>query len=64
MGLKPRAKVLARTVVGSDPTLMLTGPIPATRRILAKTGFSIDEMDSIEINEAFASVVLAWEKEL
>src|SRR5690606_31876510 len=52
------------TVVGSDPRLTLTGPIPATKKILAKTGLSINDIDLIEINEAFACVVLAWAKEL
>jgi acetyl-CoA acyltransferase len=64
LGLKPRARFAARSVVGSDPVSMLTGPIPATRRVLARSGLTIDQMDAIEINEAFASVVLAWEKEL
>jgi acetyl-CoA acetyltransferase family protein len=63
-GLKKRARIVARVVVGSDPRLTLTGPIPATRRILEKTGLSIHDMDVIEINEAFACVVLAWAREL
>jgi len=63
-GLKKRARIVARTVVGSDPRLTLTGPIPATQKILARTGLSIDDMDVIEINEAFACVVLAWAKEI
>lgn len=58
--LNPRARIVARVVVGSDPTLMLDGPIPATRKVLKKAGLTLDEMDVIEINEAFASVVLAW----
>ena len=62
--LMPRARIVARTVVGTDPTLMLDGPIPATRKVLKKAGLSLDDMDVIEINEAFASVVLAWAKEL
>jgi acetyl-CoA acetyltransferase family protein len=62
--LTPRARLVARHVVGSDPVLMLDGPIPATRQILDKTGLSLDEIDVVEINEAFASVVLAWESEL
>jgi len=62
--LKPRARILARAVVGSDPTLMLDGPIPATRLVLKKAGLTLEDMDVIEINEAFASVVLAWAKEL
>lgn len=63
-GLKKRARIVARTVVGSDPRLTLTGPIPATQKILAKTGLTIADMDVIEINEAFACVVLAWAKEI
>jgi acetyl-CoA C-acetyltransferase len=47
-------------VVGSDPVLMLTGPIPATERLLARSGWAVDDLDVVEINEAFASVVLAW----
>lgn len=62
--VKPRARVIARTVVGEDPELMLTGVIPATKKVLEKAGLTIEEMDTIEINEAFASVVKAWEKEL
>ncbi len=62
--LMPRARVVARVVVGSDPVLMLDGPIPATRKILQKAGLTLDEIDVIEINEAFASVVLAWAREL
>ena len=61
---KPRARLVARVVVGSDPVLMLAGPIPATRQALDRAGLSLDDMDAIEINEAFASVVLAWQKEL
>jgi acetyl-CoA acetyltransferase family protein len=62
--LFPMARLVARTVVGSDPVLMLEGPIPATRQVLKRAGLTLEEMDVIEINEAFASVVLAWEKEL
>ena len=62
-GLKPMARLVARVAVGSDPVLMLDGPIPATRKILDRVGLSIDEIDVIEINEAFASVVLAWQAE-
>ncbi len=62
-GLTPRARVVARVVVGSDPVLMLTGPIAATQQVLAKAGLTLADMDVIEINEAFASVVLAWQKE-
>lgn len=60
LGLKPRFKLVARTVVGSDPTLMLTGPIEATRVVLEKAGLTIDDMDLYEVNEAFAPVPLAW----
>jgi acetyl-CoA acetyltransferase family protein len=62
-GLRPRARVLARVVVGSDPVLMLTGPIPATQKALERAGLALGDIDVIEINEAFASVVLAWQKE-
>ncbi len=61
--LKPRARIVARVVVGSDPVLMLTGPIPATQQILARAGLKLEDVDVIEINEAFASVVLAWQSE-
>jgi acetyl-CoA acetyltransferase family protein len=64
LGLKPRARIVSRVVVGSDPTLMLDGVIPATQKILQKTGLTLEEIDLIEINEAFASVVLAWQKTL
>lgn len=63
LGLKPRARIIKQLVVGVDPVTMLTGPIPATRRILAKAGLTLRDIDLIEINEAFASVVLAWAKE-
>lgn len=62
--LNPRARILARTVIGSDPVLMLDGPIPATRQVLSKAGLELEEIDVIEINEAFASVVLAWVQEI
>ena len=62
-GLRPRARIAAATIVGVDPVTMLKGPIPATRRLLEKTGLSIEDMDVYEVNEAFASVVLAWQKE-
>jgi acetyl-CoA C-acetyltransferase len=64
LGLRPRARVVDTCLVGSDPVLMLTGPIDATHRLLERTGMSMDDMDLTEINEAFASVVLAWEREL
>jgi acetyl-CoA acetyltransferase len=54
---------VAQAVVGVDPALMLTGPIPATKKVLNSAGLSLDDMDLVEINEAFASVVLAWERE-
>lgn len=62
--LIPRARVVSRFVIGSDPVLMLDGPIQATRAILDRADLSLDQMDVIEINEAFASVVLAWKREL
>lgn len=64
LGLKARARIVDTCNVGVDPVLMLTGPIDATQRLLARTGLSIDDIDVFEINEAFASVVLAWQKEL
>ena len=64
LGLKPRARFHAFGLAGVDPIEMLTGPIPATKQVLERGGLTIDDMDLIEINEAFASVVLAWEKEL
>ena len=63
-GLRPRARILDQTTVGVDPVIMLTGPIPATRKLLERNGMSISDIDLIEINEAFSSVVLAWEQEL
>jgi len=63
LGLRPRARILASAVVGDDPTLMLTGPIPATHKVLAKAGLSISDIDAIEVNEAFAPVPLAWQAE-
>jgi len=63
-GLIPRARILASAAVGVDPTVMLTGPIPATRKVLAKAGLELDEIDLFECNEAFAPVVMAWMKEL
>jgi acetyl-CoA acyltransferase len=63
-GLKPRARVLDQTTVGVDPVIMLTGPIPATRKLLDRNGMKLDDIDLIEINEAFASVVAAWRREL
>ena len=63
LGLKPRARFHSFSLAGVDPIEMLTGPIPATHKILEKSGLSLDDIDLIEINEAFASVVLAWGKE-
>jgi len=63
-GLRPRARILDQTTVGVDPIIMLTGPIPATRNLLERNGMTIDDIDLVEINEAFSSVVLAWEREL
>jgi acetyl-CoA C-acetyltransferase len=64
LGVPARAAIVDVCLVGSDPVLMLTGPIPATRRLLDGNGLSVDDIDVFEINEAFASVVLAWEREL
>ena len=64
LGLKPRARIVATALAGVDPVIMLTGPIPATQRVLKKAGMKLEQIDLIEINEAFASVVLAWEREL
>ncbi|MGE3270199.1 MAG: acetyl-CoA C-acyltransferase [Chloroflexota bacterium] len=64
LGLRPRARLRATSVVGSDPLLMLTGPIPATQKVLKRAGMTLNDVDVIEINEAFASVVLAWAREL
>ncbi|MCS0671912.1 thiolase family protein [Cytobacillus firmus] len=63
LGMKPRFRILSRTAVGSDPTLMLTGPIPATEKVLKKAGLAIEDIDVFEVNEAFAPVPLAWLKE-
>jgi len=64
LGLKPRAKFHTFSVAGVDPITMLTGPIPATQKVLERSGLTMDDIDLVEINEAFASVVLSWEKEL
>ena len=64
LGLKPRARVVDQTTVGVDPVIMLTGPIPATRKLLERNGMQLSDIDLIEINEAFASVVAAWRREL
>jgi acetyl-CoA acyltransferase len=63
LGLRPRARVHSFAVVGDDPVLMLTGIIPATRKVLQRAGLALDDIDAFEVNEAFASVVLAWQAE-
>ena len=64
MGLKPRARVVAMAVTGSEPTIMLTGPTPATRKVLARAGLTVADIDLFELNEAFASVVMKWMRDL
>ncbi|NWG18019.1 MAG: thiolase family protein [Chloroflexi bacterium] len=64
LGLKPRARLVAGVTVGSDPHLMLTGPIGATRKVLHKAGMSLDQIDLFEVNEAFAVVVAMWQREI
>jgi acetyl-CoA acyltransferase len=64
LGLRPRARIYDQTTVGVDPVIMLTGPIPATEKLLERNGMKIDDIDLVEINEAFASVVAAWRREL
>jgi len=64
LGLKPRARILATALSGADPTIMLTGPTPASRKALAKAGLGIGDMDLVEINEAFAAVVLRFMKDM
>jgi len=63
-GLKPRARILSAALVGTEPTIMLTGPAPATQKALAKAGLTVDDIDLFELNEAFASVVLRFQREL
>ena len=63
LGLRPRARIRAQAVVGTDPILMLEGPIPGTAAVLKKSGLELSSIDLFEVNEAFASVVLAWQKE-
>jgi acetyl-CoA C-acetyltransferase/acetyl-CoA acyltransferase len=63
LGLRPRARIVASAVVGDDPTLMLTGPIPATTKVLERAGMDIADIAAVEVNEAFASVPLAWQAE-
>jgi acetyl-CoA C-acetyltransferase len=64
LGLRPRARIVDTCLVGVDPVLMLTGPIDATAKLFDRTGLAMSDIDVVEINEAFASVVLAWAKEL
>ena len=64
LGLTPRARIVDQTTVGVDPVMMLTGPIPATRKLLDRNGMKMDDIDLVEINEAFASVIAAWRREL
>jgi acetyl-CoA acyltransferase len=64
LGLKPRARIFDQTTVGVDPVIMLTGPIPATRKLLERNGMTMEDIDLVEINEAFASVIAAWRREL
>lgn len=64
LGLRPRARIVSMSVVGDDPLLMLTGPIAATRMALDRAGLTIDDIDAAEVNEAFASVPLAWQREI
>jgi acetyl-CoA acetyltransferase family protein len=64
LGLTPRARIVDQTTVGVDPVIMLTGPIPATRKLLERNGMTMNDIDLVEINEAFASVVAAWRREL
>lgn len=64
LGLKPRARILDQTGVGVDPVIMLTGPIPATKKLLERNSMSMSDIDLFEVNEAFASVVIAWQREL
>jgi acetyl-CoA acetyltransferase family protein len=64
LGLKPRARLVQFSQVGSDPVMMLTGPIPATRKVLQRAGLTTDDIDLFEVNEAFAPVCLAWQEEL
>jgi acetyl-CoA acetyltransferase family protein len=63
LGLRPRARIHASSVVGDDPLLMLTGPIPATHKVLSRSGLALSDLDAVEVNEAFASVPLAWQAE-
>ncbi|CUU58061.1 acetyl-CoA C-acetyltransferase [Parafrankia irregularis] len=64
LGLTPRARIVATAVTGSEPTIMLTGPTPATEKVLVKAGLTVDDIDLFELNEAFAAVVLKWQRDL
>ena len=64
LGVTPRARIVDQTTVGVDPVMMLTGPIPATRKLLERNAMTMADVDLVEINEAFAPVVLAWQREL
>jgi acetyl-CoA acyltransferase len=64
LGLEPRATIVDQAIVGVDPVIMLTGPIPATRAILERNSLTVDDLDRIEVNEAFASVLAAWSREI
>jgi acetyl-CoA C-acetyltransferase len=63
-GLTPRARIVATATSGADPTIMLTGPLPATEKLLARTGLTVEDIDLFELNEAFASVVLNYQRKL
>src|SRR5439155_21143628 len=62
LGLRPRARIVDQTTVGTDPVKMLEGPIPATAKLLKRNGITMDDIDYVEINEAFAPVVAAWKR--
>jgi acetyl-CoA acetyltransferase family protein len=64
LGQRPRARIVDQIAVGVDPRTMLTGPIPATQKLLARNGMTVDDIDLYEVNEAFASVIVAWQREL
>jgi acetyl-CoA acetyltransferase family protein len=63
LGIRPRARIVATATAGVDPTIMLTGVIPCTAKVLKKAGLTLEDIDLFEVNEAFASVVLAWQRE-
>jgi acetyl-CoA C-acetyltransferase len=64
LGMKPKARILATALSGADPTIMLTGPAPASKKALAKAGLSVEDLDLVEINEAFAAVVLRFVRDM